>query len=175
MALRARMRACKTTNHHPCIGACFLRMQCADLPSSAVLRPFITVQLHQSTLHSYLHHKHGQSNSTTSTRRLSDLSSDLSDRHLAEVLTTREQGNSSLTPLRELCALDQGFPASVRRVLSEGLPPGNRLFSLPDRQQSAPSHPREGQTVHVGAHEPPGCDEPRRHRRLPRPGKPGHR
>ena len=54
------------------------------------------------------------------------------------------KGTLHYTPLRELCALDQGFPASVRRVLSEGLPPGNRLFSLPDRQQSAPSHPREG-------------------------------
>ena len=94
MALRARMRACKTTNHHPCIGACFLRMQCADLPSSAVLRPFITVQLHQSTLHSYLHHKHGQSNSTTSTRRLSDLS----DQHLAEVLTNVNYGNFHSRP-----------------------------------------------------------------------------
>ena len=170
MALRARMRACKTTNHHPCIGACFLRMQCADLPSSAVLRPFITVQLHQSTLHSYLHHKHGQSNSTTSTRRLSDLS----DQHLAEVLTNVNYGNSSLTPLRELCALDQGFPASVRRVLSEGLPPGNRSFSLPTASRARRPIHAKGRR-HVGAHEPPGCDEPRRHRRLPRPGKPGHR
>ena len=41
------------------------------------------------------------------------------------------KGTLHYTPLRELCALDQGFPASVRRVLSEGLPPGNRLFSLP--------------------------------------------
>ena len=77
MTLRARMRACWSTNHHPCIGArcprSFHRMLCPDLPSSAMRRPSVTTQLNQphSPLHRYLHRIHGQSSGTPSKRRLS--------------------------------------------------------------------------------------------------------
>ena len=53
------------------------------------------------------------------------------------------KGTLHYTPLRELCALDQGFPASVRRVLSEGLPAGTAIFPpRPPAERAVPSRRR---------------------------------